>query len=62
MVISKRVFSRVVTDLVNSMVKDALECKSKLDRVNMINIVMAMSWKTDSAWDHEAKIRVLIDG
>ena len=59
---SKRVFTRVVIDLVNGMVKDALECKSKLDRVNMINVVMAMSWKAASAWDHEAKIRVLIDG
>ena len=62
MEISQRMLARNVVDLLDSMVKNTLKRKSKLDRVKVINIMVAMSRKTVSAWDHEAEVGVCIDG
>ena len=59
---SQRMLARNIIDLLDGMVKNTLKRKSKLDRIKVINIMVAMSQKTVSAWDHEAEVGVCIDG
>ena len=60
--ICKRMFARNVIDLSDSMVNDPLKRESKLDRIKVVNIMVAMSWKAASAWNHEAEVGVGTDG
>ena len=55
-------FPRDVVDLPDSMPHDSLKCDGKLDRIKVVNIMMAMSWKATSAWNHEAEVGVSTDG
>ena len=61
MAISQGVLTHNFIDLSDCVVKDALERKSKLDRVKVINVMVSMRCKAVSARNHEAEIGVCID-